>query len=58
MAASASSISSWIVSDGDRVLYGEAEGYGASDVVLSSKLSVEAYLRAKKSLTGKQQPCP
>jgi hypothetical protein len=38
---------SWILNDDDRVLYAEAKGLGADDIIVQSKASVEKFIQTK-----------
>lgn len=41
---------SWISNDEDRVLYAEAKGLGADDIIVQSKASVEKFIQTKLSI--------
>lgn len=43
---------SWVLNDKDRALYGTAAGLGADAFSLSSKISAQAFVNAKISITG------
>ena len=49
---------SWVVTDKDDALYGEACGYEADSFVLSKKTRAQAFVNAKKSTAGKLHPAP
>ena len=42
----------WVLNDKDRALYGTAAGLGADTFSLSSRISAQAFVNAKVSITG------
>lgn len=45
----------WVDSLNDERLVGAAEGYGASERVLNSKMSCEEFVSTKRNLSGPSQ---
>ena len=43
---------SWVITDEDDAIYGEARGYEADVFVLSKKARAQAFVSAKKSTAG------